>query len=287
MKLQIMCAAISGCMAGMTIVRHYQLADSVLSAIEKQEDQTLVTIADTESQSAVKSTLAQIHDLAFWGEEGDGRKGFLGDGRYGAIVDPLDGTNAFVIGMITSTVIIGIYDRKEKRLVGCVIGEPISGRIWSATDEDKTTLNESRFCHVWDGTLAKGNVFIDVSHGFKSRGRQILTDNGNTCLYSSLNKKCKIFLPGSNGLMQTLVANGREWMAGSITTAVGFPGDVCGAFLVKQVGGILKAYARNDAGKLLETDPLDPLLVDALICANSAETLAVLAEAFEAAAKVS
>ena len=86
--------------------------------------------------------------------------------------------------------------------------------------------------------------------------------------------------------MQALVANGRERMAGSITTAVGFPGDVCGALLVLQAGGLCKAYERTDDGALAETDPLDPVRVDALVCGNNAETLGHLCHAFEAAVDI-
>lgn len=286
MKLnECVMAAVQACRVSMAVVNKYQTnADLDLNTQEKF-DATLVTLADTASQKAARAVLAPL-GFAFWGEEGK-TKGFVGDGNYGAIVDPLDGTNAFVIGLITSTVIVGIYDRKASKLVACAIGEPISKRLWTASSTTTTELNaEGR--GVWNGYDGgtTGSVFLDVCHGFKSRDRQILTDSGNAALYASLNADYRILMPGSNGLMQALVANGRERMAGSITTAVGFPGDVCGALLVLQAGGLCKAYERTDDGALAETDPLDPVRVDALVCGNNAETLNRLAESFEAAAKV-
>lgn len=142
--------------------------------VEEKSDATLLTIADKEIQGMIQREMNKYFpDIAFWGEEGF--DGFIGHGRYGAIVDPLDGTNAFVVGLATSTIIIGIYDRIELSSTACAIGEPATGRIWFADTYCPTTLycaDECYCCKTWNGDINKATVFVDVAHGFKSHGRQ-------------------------------------------------------------------------------------------------------------------
>lgn len=272
--------SIKGCRAGMAIVRRYQIEG--VSKVILKDDQTLRTIADTASQEAVKKSLRTSggESLTLWGEE-DGVKTFLGYGRYGVLIDPLDGTNAFVTGLMTSTVIVGVYDRGGEALVACVIGEPVSGRLWVATDEDDTwACHTDRACTTWrQGMLAAGNVFLDVSHGFKTwkTNLQCLSDEESRALYGRLASRAKVMMPWSNGLMQAMVANGNEGVAGSITTAVGFPGDVCGALLVKQAHGAVAAFTRTPGG-WQKADPLNVLEVDMLVCAASEVILQQLLE---------
>lgn len=277
---QIIQIAKTACALGMEVVRNYQ-TKGVPEAEVKSSDKTLLTLADKASQEAIRRRLTTIPDLSFWGEE-QNKKGFIGEGRFGIIVDPLDGTNAFVCGLMTSTVIVGIYDCLEKKIVGCAIGEPVSGRMWSCLEGGDVLNEKDEVRMVWQGPLQKGNVTIDVSHGFTSRGHQMLTDKGNAYLFGLLNCKAKVLMPGSNGLMQALVANGRERMAGSITTAIGFPGDICGGLLVLQAGGAVIAFRMTDSG-LVRTDFVDILEVDAIVCANSIEIAESLAQAFEEA----
>lgn len=263
-----MVAAVRGCKAGMAVVKQYQL-EGVPASLEKS-DRTLITVADSKSQAEIMSAFDGLPDISRWGEEGQ-FNGFRGNGRYGVIVDPLDGTNAFVSGMMTSTVIVGVYDRERETLVGCVIGEPATNRFWVATDSDTTISNGTSPCNVWRNESSRhGNVFVDVSHGFRSHGNQILTDEGNASLYRELQETgYRVLMPGSNGAMQALVANGREGASGSITTAVGFPGDVCGALLVRQAGGFCLGLCRRQNGSLIVCDALNSPIVDVLICANN------------------
>lgn len=281
---------VAACRAGMEVVRHYQI-EGVPKA-EVKENQTLLTIADTASQKAINDRL-RLGDregrLALWGEE-DGVKQFIGEGLYGVLIDPLDGTNAFVAGMMTSTVILGVYDRDQKTLVCCAIGEPVSGRLWVATDMDATwAYHANQKCTTWQaGSLTKdnknNNVFLDLSHGFKSRGNQILTDEKSIALYGRLASRARVMMPWSNGLMQALVANGNERMAGSVTTATGGPWDVCGALLVRQAGGAVRAFTRLGgfetadpcAGGFEQVDPLNVLAVDLLVCAANRQILGEL-----------
>lgn len=267
----------------MPYLHEMQLRGDGVYEVEEKSDATLLTIADKESQRLIRECLV-YPDLAFWGEEGE-TKGFIGDGRYGAIVDPLDGTNAFVVGLVTSTVILSIYDREERRTIACAIGEPVTGRIWVATAEEPTRLYlNGRYigdCNARKCNVKNSTVFVDVAHGFKSHGRQVLTDKGNIALHAELCAVgAKMLIPGSNGLMQALVANGCERVYGSVTTAIGFPGDVCGGLLVQRAGGYTIGVKTRDDGGWEECDAGDPIELDALICSGTEEGARILLKAF-------
>lgn len=264
----------------MGYLREMQLHGSADLTAEVKSDTTLLTIADKESQRLVREALKkQFPNLAFWGEEGS-IKGFIGDGRYGAIVDPLDGTNAFVVGLTTSTIIIGIYDREEHKSIACAVGEPITRRIWASAPGEPTRIYRNgniADCHAHVCDIKASTVFVDVSHGFKSHKYRVLTDMGNIALHRGLCALgARMFIPGSNGLMQALVANGNERVYGSITTAIGFPGDVCGELLVRQAGGYAIGLKIDDDGSWKECDSSDPVELDALVCAGSEKSARIL-----------
>lgn len=288
----------AACVVGMRAVKKAQEAFPAVAGTTVKPDDTIVTAADRDSQRTILAMIAKLTsgEHSVWGEEGP-TKAFIGSHPMGFIVDPLDGTGAFAVGLPTSTVIVGLYNRQAARLVGCVIGEPASDRMWSADgDEPVTTV-----CH-WSGSrlghsfiarcvapereTAKPIVFLDVLHGFSSRDQQVLTDEQNHRLVSALAERgYKCLVPGSNGLMQALVASGGQAVA-SLTTAVGFPGDVCGALLVEGAGGSCRAFERGKTGDLQPVDSRNPLGVDLLVCANTsqrAEDLAAMVQAVAAA----
>jgi histidinol-phosphatase len=78
--------------AAAEVIRHYYRRGV---AIEIKADQTPVTIADREAETAIKNILRHVYPThAFYGEE----HGHEGEGDYLWLIDPIDGTKAFVRG---------------------------------------------------------------------------------------------------------------------------------------------------------------------------------------------
>ena len=287
---QIQLALRGAVKTGMGIVRRNQgghLPDD--SAVK--DDKTLVTLVDHRVEGEITRLLRQSFggDVRISREEG----GESGSGEIILLLDPLDGTRAFSNGMASSTVILAAYDQTRRQVVGCIVGEAATGRVWSAFDDSQTRLSDFGEVSVWNQPLNdQSTVFLDVSHGFTRKGRRILTDGQLVRLIGQLNSKVKLFLPGSNGLQQALVANGGQKVVGSITTAIGGPWDVCGVKLVLNAGGAARAFSvvRDDDGiinRVLfynEVDPLDVISYDLLVAGNSPDTVAVLSEALKRAA---
>ena len=278
--------------AGMDVVKRAQLSKRSESEV-KSTDATLVTETDRKSGLAMKQVLQTIPGLKLHGEDTETE---VREGNQLCWFDPLDGTRAFANGLTTSTVIIAIYDESRRRLTHVLVGEPATGRIWEAEEGKETKLHYfpcfpnldeeySRFVHVWQGpVLLQSSVFIDVTHGFNRGSRQLFTDTDIAKLFGLFNGEVKLFFPGSNGLIQALVANGGDRVAGSITTAQGGPWDVCGGLLVMQAGGAARAF-RLEERKLIEGNPLDPLSFDILVTGNSKATVDYLVGKLECVLK--
>ena len=277
-------ASLQAIRESMNIVRSYQLGNkSMPSATVKEADQTLLTIADGESGQAAQRIMQQAFPEANFNTEDVGET--TGKSSLRIMIDPIDGTKPFTNGLPTSTVIISAYDDNTRKVIACIIGEPISGRIWHTTSEQ--TLRSITYPHfstetlppstTWQGELNKtSTVLLDISSGFTRSGKQILTDEQTAQLFSRLAKKSQILMLGSNGSHQAAVANGSDRMAGAITTAIGGPWDVCGVLLVLNAGGAAKAFSMDENRKLVAKNPLAVTSYDILVVGNNQTTVSHL-----------
>jgi myo-inositol-1(or 4)-monophosphatase len=262
---------------GMKVVREAQLHPKPARVADIKSDGTLVTSTDKQSEKEIHDVLRSLPGTRFLGEEGTRS----GEGEILLIADPLDGTRAFSIGLATSTVIVAAL--REDRVVAVVTGEPSTGRIWS-TWEDKPTMLEGGVretpeeVSVWKGSLGgkrQAVVFTDLSCGFTRSGRQIFTDEQVLRLIGAISAHARLLMPGSNGLHLALVANGGEFMAGQVTTAVGGAWDVASVLLVLNAGGAARAFSTK-SGALEEVDPLRIFDVDIIVTGNCELTVDLL-----------
>jgi myo-inositol-1(or 4)-monophosphatase len=109
--------------AGRIARRHFQRV-----APERKADRTLVTRADRDVEAYLAAALATFDPAAgIVGEEGTAR---LGEGGRCYAVDPIDGTSAFVAGLATWCVCIGLIE--HGRAVAGVVHLPCTGETYSA-----------------------------------------------------------------------------------------------------------------------------------------------------------
>lgn len=277
-------AGLEAVRTSMDIVRSFQLQQrSMPAARVKQADQTLLTIADKESGEAAQTIMQKAYPEANFNTEDVGDT--PGRSSLRIMIDPIDGTKAFANGASTSTVIIGAYDDNIKEIIACIIGEPISGRIWHASKGEKASRTiksadseYTRTINTWQEELnPTASTLLDISSGFIRDNRQILTDDQVARLFINLARKSQVMMLGSNGMHQALVANGSDRMAGAITTAIGGPWDVCGVLLVLNAGGSAKAFSMNSNEQLVEKNPLDVMDYDTLVIGNNQATVDCLA----------
>src|SRR3989442_12915174 len=109
--------------AGALALRHFQHVAS-----ERKADRTLVTAADREVEAfLVRELGSRLPEAGILGEEGTVRGG---SGPYRIVLDPIDGTAAFVAGLPTWCVCIGILE--EARPIAGVVHLPCLGETYSA-----------------------------------------------------------------------------------------------------------------------------------------------------------
>jgi myo-inositol-1(or 4)-monophosphatase len=111
--------------AGDMALRYFRKVEA-----EHKADRSVVTRADREVEAFLAAELgARLPEAAIIGEEGASRPG---RGPYRIVIDPIDGTSAFVAGLPTWCVCIGI-------LRG---GEPVAGVSWVPCTQDMYSAAE-------------------------------------------------------------------------------------------------------------------------------------------------
>lgn len=253
----------------------------------KPNDGSFLTPTDLTSEQLAQMVFAKmLPGTEFSGEEGARTKG-RGGRRIG--YDPLDGTRPFVVGSPTSTVIGSIYN-PDGCVYGAMIGEPVTGRVFSAFGGQQTRGRLLDFAsgetHVlregirtWNGTLGdKGQVFLDNNQPYGRAGHRTLLGEQHDQLRSKLRKAgIGTMDSGSNGAHQLYVASGGDRAAGAITTARGVPEDTsAGAFLVERSGGAVQRLSAVE-GVIAPVGRESPDY-DMLVAANNERTLAILCE---------
>jgi fructose-1,6-bisphosphatase/inositol monophosphatase family enzyme len=263
----------------MQVVRDSQLKSSAGANTAVIKGDTSVQLpVDKESDKVGKDSLRQ--DLALYVEEGtiaihgeeSGKEG-SSNAELVIQLDPLDGSRPKMVGAMTSTVIVACYDRTEKKVVACVVGEPITGRILVASlgDGARSIMPNGSLIPIstWRDDKGKKNVvYLDSYPGFTKDKRVILTDDQLGVLDVLVNRGWGKLMLGSNGQHHMLVAMGEQMSAGAITTAIGGPWDVAPVLLVLEAGGAAAAFSVTENG-LEDRDPLAIDTYDILITAGS------------------
>jgi histidinol phosphatase-like enzyme (inositol monophosphatase family) len=104
--------------------------------IETKSDRSPVTIADRTAEQAMRAVLAERYpDHGILGEEfGLDRP----DARMRWVLDPIDGTRAFITGRMTFGTLIALLDG-ETPILG-VIDQPVTGERWIGSSGQATTF---------------------------------------------------------------------------------------------------------------------------------------------------
>lgn len=150
--------AIEAARAAEEVIRHYYQGQF---AVRRKADASPVTVADIESERAIKAVLSQAFpEHGFYGEE-------LGSERADAdclwLIDPIDGTKSFVRGYPFFSTQIAL--RVHGELVLGVSNAPLfaGGELATAVKGAGATLNGapiavSAVTEIQDATLSMGNL---------------------------------------------------------------------------------------------------------------------------------
>lgn len=151
-----------------TIMRRYFRAEDI--GTEWKEDSTPLTAADTAINSLViKRVQETFPEHGVIGEEDS----FEHERDLLWVVDPIDGTGPFSLGIPISTFSIALVDRKDGQPVLAVVYEPHFEHMYSAVRGHGAFLNDTPLKTSSAETLAR-NYFLIVG-GFKNETPTYLT----------------------------------------------------------------------------------------------------------------
>lgn len=115
---------------------------------ERKADLSPVTRADREAEQAMRAAIARrFPDHAVLGEE----YGLAGEGRFRWVLDPIDGTRAFITGRPSFATLVGLLDG-ETPVLG-VVDQPVTGERWIGIRGEAT-----RFAGRFGGTVGTRQV---------------------------------------------------------------------------------------------------------------------------------
>lgn len=112
-------------------------------AITKKADRTLVTATDTEAEQAMRALIAERHpNHDILGEEFGESTGYDGAHEYRWVIDPLDGTSNFVLGLPLFVSAAAVL--KGNQPVAAAVYHPILDDLYSAAVGQGAWLNDRR-----------------------------------------------------------------------------------------------------------------------------------------------
>ncbi len=120
------------------IVKKYFRNNTTIE-VQIKDNSSLVTAADEQIERMVREVVASKYkDHGILGEEEEDTKL---DADYVWVVDPIDGTNSFILGRPLFATLIGLF-YKGKAILG-LIDQAITGERWFAYKDQQTTFNGS------------------------------------------------------------------------------------------------------------------------------------------------
>jgi histidinol-phosphatase len=231
-----------------------RFADGVIP--DKKPDRSPVTAADREVEQTIRDyVFAKYPDAEFFGEE-TGTHGNNPDLRF--VVDPIDGTRAFIRGFPTWSVLLGI-EAAGAPVVG-IAYMPAAGDFFSAIRGGGATHNGrpvsvSKVSVLADATVTHGCLQQFTECGLEEALRRLAgaTDSARG-------------FPDFDGYRQVLLGRSDAMVDPGVK-----PYDICApAVLIREAGGILTSIEGQDtiyAGSAIASNGL---IHDELVAALSA-----------------
>jgi inositol-phosphate phosphatase/L-galactose 1-phosphate phosphatase/histidinol-phosphatase len=164
-------------------------------AIDDKADQSPVTIADREAETAMRAILERhVPEHGIFGEE---HGAVRTDAEYVWVLDPIDGTKAFITGLPIFGTLIALLHR-GKPVMG-VIDQPILKERWLGVDGERSTFN---------GAPISVRTCQSLDRAYMYSTAPIMFPGGYAKPHEALTKKVKLFRWGGDCYAYGLLASG-------------------------------------------------------------------------------
>ncbi|MEX3016121.1 inositol monophosphatase [Gymnodinialimonas hymeniacidonis] len=214
--------------AGQLALDYYRNRDTLV--VETKEDELdLVSIADRAVEDMIRTAIAEhFPDDAILGEEGGATDGASG---LTWVIDPIDGTVPFLMGLPHWCVVLTLVEGKKTHLG--VIDVPIPGEHFAARAGKGVTLDGNRLALDPSKRIDQGLVAVGAS----SR-----TGPGPTVgiIAQLMDAGSMYYRNGSGANMLACVAAGR--LAGYVEFAMNPWDSLAGLLMIEEAGGVIHPY---------------------------------------------
>lgn len=163
---------------------------------QAKSDASPVTKADQEVERAIRDIIAQHYpEHGIIGEEQANTNEGAG---YQWVIDPIDGTRAFMAGYPLFTSLIALAHEGTPQLG--VVSQAILKERWAATDSQKTTYNTA---------LVNTRACDDLSRCVVASTSADYFTEGQSHAYNSLKSSCAQHITGGDAYAYMMLANGQ------------------------------------------------------------------------------
>ena len=163
--------------------------------VDDKSDLSPVTVADREAETAMRELLDRhVPDHGVFGEE---HGAVRTDAEYVWVLDPIDGTKAFITGLPLFGTLIGLF-HKGKPVLG-IIDQPILQERWLGVDGERSTLN---------GKPISVRACTDVGSAYMYSTAPGMFGGGHAKPHQALTEKVKLFRWGGDCYAYGLLAAG-------------------------------------------------------------------------------
>lgn len=216
--------------AGQVMNRYFQAEDI---ATEWKEDDTPLTIADTTINDMVIERVKQAYpDHSVIGEEAS----YEVQGNFVWVVDPIDGTVPFSLGMPFSTFSLGLVDKNDGQSVVAVAYDPFLDKLYTAQKDEGAYVNGKQLTTSKVTDFPRTYISVLAGIGSSENVKRISFQQG-ACIDFLRNRGASVLSLQSQVYSACKVATGE--FAGSVF-GYGSPWDSAAASLiVTEAGGLV------------------------------------------------
>lgn len=212
------------------IMSRYFRAHDIGTTIKS--DNTPLTVADTAiNDLVIEKVKAKYPDHGVIGEEAS----FNEDASMFWVVDPVDGTIPFSLGLPFSSFSLGLVDKKDGQPLVGVIYDPFLHNLYSAVVGRGSYLNDTKIHTSKQETLQ--NSYVSICGSFKEDAKTGLYIGSGDYIEALSDKGAKYFSLLSQAYSAARVASGE--FVGSLFS-YGSPWDsAAAAVIVTEAGGVV------------------------------------------------
>lgn len=214
------------------IMRRYFRAEDI--GTEWKDDNTPLTIADTSiNKLVIEKVKAAFPDQGVLGEE----ESYKPERETIWVVDPIDGTKPFSLGIPVSTFLLALVSRADGQPVLGVIYDPYLEHLYTAVKGQGAFLNGRRLKTSSARSFTNGYATV---YGFKPLKNNSIDYSAGKVIDGLLAKKASVINISSGAYTAAKIASG-EFL--TVIEMLGKPWDSAAvALLVQEAGGLVTDF---------------------------------------------